>query len=187
MWRVVSREQCYNIHIFLLGHTRRLLSKRTRSHFTCSKTSLLTHWPLGDVAVILSVILQLIWWINILHNSCEVALRWMPVNTFDDKSTLRWRHNGRHSVSNYQPRDCLLNRLFRRRSKKTLKLRVTCLCAGNSPGTGEFPAQMANNAENVSIWWRHHDIGSGYSKVTSGNKPLPEPIMTHICVAKWSH
>ena len=21
----------------------------------------------------------------------------------------------------------------------------------------EFPAQMASNAENVSIWWRHHD------------------------------
>ena len=21
---------------------------------------------------------------------------------------------------------------------------------------GEFPAQMANNADNVSIWWRHH-------------------------------
>ena len=31
------------------------------------------------------------------------------------------------------------------------KLRVTGLCAGNSPGTGEFPAQMACNAENVSI------------------------------------
>ena len=27
---------------------------------------------------------------------------------------------------------------------------------GNSPGTGEFPAQMASNAENISIWWRHH-------------------------------
>ena len=40
--------------------------------------------------------------------------------------------------------------------KKTPKLRVTGLCAGNSPGTGEFPAQMASNAENVSIWWRHH-------------------------------
>ena len=25
-----------------------------------------------------------------------------------------------------------------------------------SPATGEFPAQMASNAENVSIWWRHH-------------------------------
>ena len=34
--------------------------------------------------------------------------------------------------------------------------RVTGLCAGNSPVTGEFPAQMASNAENVPIWWRHH-------------------------------
>ena len=67
-------------------------------------------------------------------------------------------HNGRDSVSNHQHHDCLLNRLFRRRSKKTSKLRVTGLCAGNSPGTGEFPAQMASNAENVSIWWRHHVI-----------------------------
>ena len=23
--------------------------------------------------------------------------------------------------------------------------------------TGEFPAQMASNMENVSIWWRHHE------------------------------
>ena len=38
------------------------------------------------------------------------------------------------------------------------KLRVTGLCAGNSPVTGEFPAQMASNAENVSISWRHHEI-----------------------------
>ena len=40
------------------------------------------------------------------------------------------------------------------------KLRVTGLCAGNSPGTGEFPAQMASYAENVSIWWRHHDTNT---------------------------
>ena len=26
----------------------------------------------------------------------------------------------------------------------------------NSPEAGEFPAQMASNAEDVSIWWRHH-------------------------------
>ena len=71
--------------------------------------------------------------------------------------TLRWRHNGRDSVSNHQPRDCSLNRLFRRRSKKTSKLRVTGLCVANSPGTGEFSAQMASNAENVSICWRHHE------------------------------
>ena len=69
---------------------------------------------------------------------------------------LRWRHNDHAGVSNHQPHGCLLNRLFRRKSKKTSKLRVTGLCAGNSPGTGEFPAQMASYAENVSIWWRHH-------------------------------
>ena len=40
--------------------------------------------------------------------------------------------------------------------KKTSKLRATGLCEGNSPGTGEFPAQMASNAENVATWWRHH-------------------------------
>ena len=72
--------------------------------------------------------------------------------------TLQWRQNGHDSVSNHQPHDCLLNRLFRRRSKKTSKLRVTGLCVGNSPWTGEFPAQMARNAENVSISWRHHEM-----------------------------
>ena len=71
--------------------------------------------------------------------------------------TLQWRQNGRDSVSNHQPHDCLLNPLYRRRSKKTSKLRVTGLCVGNSPGTGEFPAQMASNAANCSIWWRHHE------------------------------
>ena len=72
--------------------------------------------------------------------------------------TLQWRHDKVDGVSNHQPHDCLLNGLFRRRSKKTSELRVTGLCAGNSPVTGEFPAKMASNAENVSIWWHHHAI-----------------------------
>ena len=33
------------------------------------------------------------------------------------------------------------------------------LC-GNSPVAGEFPAQMASDAENVSIWWRYHEYTS---------------------------
>ena len=78
-----------------------------------------------------------------------------PSRKFYFHKPLQWRHNGRDCVSNHQPHDCLLNRLIRRRSKKTSKLRVTVLCAGNSLGTGEFPAQMGSNAENVSIWWRH--------------------------------
>ena len=48
------------------------------------------------------------------------------------------------------------NHLFGRRWKKTSKLRVTGLSEGNSPVTDEFPAQRVSNAENVSIWWRHH-------------------------------
>ena len=74
--------------------------------------------------------------------------------------TLRWRHNGRDCVSNHQPHDCLLNRLFGRRSKLTSKLRVTGLCVGNSPRTGEFPAQMASNAENISISWTLMKVSS---------------------------
>ena len=59
-------------------------------------------------------------------------------------------------VSNHQPYDCLLNRLFRHRSKKTSKLRVTGLCEGNSPGPENSLHKRASNVENVSIWWRHH-------------------------------
>ena len=54
--------------------------------------------------------------------------------------SLQWRHSERWCLS-HQPKECLLNRLFRRRSKKTSKLRVTGLCEGNSPVTGEFPAK----------------------------------------------
>ena len=62
----------------------------------------------------------------------------MPVY-FEIADPLQWRHNDYCSVSNHQPHGCLLNRLFRRRSKKTSKLRVTGLCAGNSPGPVNSP------------------------------------------------
>ena len=53
--------------------------------------------------------------------------------------SLQWHHNDHDGVSNHQPHGCLLNRLFRRRSKKTSKLRVTGLYVGNSPGPGNSP------------------------------------------------
>ena len=111
------------------------------------------------------------WWaINVINTWCHVMLEpathWC-VNASCDLP-LQWRHNGRDSVSNHRPHDCLLNRLFRRRSRKTSKLRVTGLCAGNSPGTGEFPAQMASNAENISIGWRHHALSHwGQGKIAA--------------------
>ena len=41
------------------------------------------------------------------------------------------------------------------------------ICAGNSQVTGEFLAQMASNAKNVSTWWRHYDREQGltYAKM----------------------
>ena len=64
--------------------------------------------------------------------------------------------NGRDGVSNHQPHNCLLNRFFKTQIKENIKdPRHWPLC-GEFTGTGEFPAQMASNAENVSIWWRHH-------------------------------
>ena len=94
--------------------------------------------------------------------------------------SLRWRHNDHAGVSNHQPHGCLLNRLFRRKSKKTSKLRATGLCAGNSPGTGEFPAQMASYAENVSIWWRHHVMDKDRRIFT------PVCYRYQICSILWS-
>ena len=61
---------------------------------------------------------------------------------------LRWRHNRRDSVSNHQPHDCLLNRIVRRRSKNTSKLRVTAFVLGihrwpvNSPHKGPVTRKM---------------------------------------------
>ena len=85
-----------------------------------------------------------------------MVLSLVTIMGWNQAITLPWRHNGRAGVSNRQSHDCVLNRLFGCRSKKTSKLRVTGLCVGNSPTSGEFPAQMGSYAVNISIWWRHH-------------------------------
>ena len=67
------------------------------------------------------------------------------------------------------------------RSKKTSKLRVTGLCEGKSPVTGEFPAQRASNAENVSIWWRHHAAVTKSQKWESfRNRRKPNSATHHL-------
>ena len=122
--------------------------------------------------------------------------------------TLQWRLNECDGVSNHRPLDCVLNRLFRRRSKKTSKLRVTGLCEGNPLVTGGFPSQRASNAKNVSIWWRHHEINaylhvkcihdawswwrhqmetfSALLALCEGNKSVICPSET-LCRSLWRH
>ena len=98
---------------------------------------------------------------------------------------LQWHHDGRDSVIISQPRDCLLSRWFRRRLNKTSKLRVTCLCAPNSPVPGEFPAKMSSYAENFSIWWRHHSIrheseGLGFESSSCGSRHFLSQKLWHF-------
>ena len=100
---------------------------------------------------------------------------------------LQWRHNGRDGITNHQPHHCLLNRFFSRRSKKISKLHVTGLCARNSPVTGEFPAQMASNEENVSIWWRHDGKFRLKTKLAFGLNCFGSPEYTFlISTAAWT-
>ena len=74
------------------------------------------------------------WWssFNIASGNSLVSNRRQAI-------TLQWRHNERDGVLNHRRLDCLLNILFRRRSKKTSKLRVTGLHEGNPPLTGGSP------------------------------------------------
>ena len=95
---------------------------------------------------------------------------------------LQWRHNERDGVSNHQRHDCLLNGLLRRRSRETSKLRVTGLCAGKSPVTGEFPAQMASNATNVSSWWRHHGQSVIYAASAYQCKAICVTVLKNECL-----
>ena len=71
-----------------------------------------------------------------------------PTITSYKHITLLWRHNERDGVSNHQPHGCLLSCLFRCRSRKTAKLRVTGLSEGihrwpvNSPHKGPVTRTM---------------------------------------------
>ena len=119
-----------------------------RKHILHRKT-ILRQWNLVNCIYRIQMMKRIDW--------CQ--RREVTLSSLLQQRSLQWHHNNHDGVSNYRCLDCLLNRLFRRCSKKRSKLRVTDLfCVGNSPLTGEFPTQRANNAENVSIWWGHHDL-----------------------------
>ena len=92
-------------------------------------------------------------------------------------TSLQWRHNGLHVVSNYKAHHCLLSRLFGRRSKKTSKLPPSlAFVRGNHRGPVNSPHKWPSNAENVSIWWRHHD------EANFGLPVLSLPPYVCVCV-----
>ena len=94
-----------------------------------------------------------------------------------DHMTLRWRHNGRVVVTIvYSTVHSSADQ------RKISKLRITGLCAGNTPVAGEFPAQMASYAENVSIWWRHYEIITNWWYTPHPQTPLKAKQTTTLCI-----
>ena len=81
-----------------------------------------------------------------LSTECDQPKRATP-----PLGSLRWRHNELDGVSDHQPH--VYSGADQRKHQSSASL---AFVRGNSQGTGEFPAQMASNAENVFIWWRHH-------------------------------
>ena len=61
-------------------------------------------------------------------------------------------------VSNHQPRNCLLNCSFKAQIKENTKAPRHWPLCGEFTGDRRIPAQRPSNAENVSIWWRHHGV-----------------------------
>ena len=95
------------------------------------------------------MIFLLLNWIIIGSDNSALILEMPPRSTCTKPlAVLQWRQNGRDGVSNQQYHNCLLNRLFRRRSKNTWKLRVTGLLQGfhrwpvNSPHKGPVTRKM---------------------------------------------
>ena len=92
---------------------------------------------------------------------------WLPTSTEYNACVLKISHYNDVIMSVMASQFTSLTVVYsivysRRKSKKTSKLRVIGLWAGNSQVTGEFPAQRASNAENATIWWRHHVQTSQY-------------------------
>ena len=70
--------------------------------------------------------------------------------------TLQGGDHDRDGVLNHRRLDCLLNRLSRRRSKKTSKLCITGLSEENTAVNSGLSAQRTRNAEYVFIQGHHH-------------------------------
>ena len=93
---------------------------------------------------------------------------------------IKWHHNGSGSVSNHQPHPFLLNRLFRRRSKKISKLRVTGLCSGDRIIPLSKPIEKYFNL-NPKAWWD--------PKLKAPDSMIERPYMgilsTFLALCEW--
>ena len=85
-----------------------------------------------------------------LHVACtNIAFTFIYVTRNITSQWPRWRLKS--------PASRLFTQSFiRAQIKENIKAPRHWPLCGEFTGTGEFPAQRASNAENASIWWRHH-------------------------------
>ena len=115
------------------------LSPARRQAITWTSAELLSSWPLGtNFSEVNFWKCHMVW----------IVFKFAAI-------TLWWHHNERDGVSNHRCLDCLLLKPFVQvQIKETPKLCVTGLCEGKHRSPVDSPPK--GNAENVSIWWRHH-------------------------------
>ena len=106
---------------------------------TLSLVSFVNHLDIRLFVFLVSQFIHFSTYIPSCHTFISIASLLSYILMLMHTIPLHWCHNDQDSISNHQPHDCLLNHLFGRRSKKTSKLRVTGLCAGNSPGPVNSP------------------------------------------------
>ena len=115
-----------------------------------------------------------------MHNNRLPAadnITWVPA------ITSQWRHNEGGGISTHQPHDCLLNRLFRRRSKKHRSSASLAFVWGIQRWPVNSPQKGPVTRKNVSIWWRHHDHRRWYA--TLEDKWKHYPFILEIINLEW--
>ena len=100
------------------------------------------------------------------------------LNCLGGHCSLQWRHNEHDGVSNHQPHDCLLNRLFKAQIKENIKAPRHWPLCGEFTGHRWIPAQRTSNAENVSMT-------SSYDARWSG--ACPEHCHECLDIRQWCH
>ena len=99
--------------------------------------------------------LKLLWWENIQYQHFQ---NHTTFGCWEIHFPLQWRYNGHDDVSNQHCLDCSLftQTFVQAQIKENTKAMRHRTLWGEFTGSGEFPSQMDSNAENFSIWWRHH-------------------------------
>ena len=98
------------------------------------------------------------------------------IGRYQAPTTLHWRLNERDGVSNHRRFDCLLNRFFRRKSKKTSKLRLVFV-----RGIHRWPM----DSQKGPVTWKTFPFDviimmSQRVHISSGSYDILEPIITGV-------